>query len=358
MKYLPHTWKKGFNTEGASMLEATKPKTRTATLYLTAWLAYIVFSILAFPVFGITVMLFSITLAVAGAWLYGYGGAVVTTVLTVPYHYLLLSCCFGDRTLLNEAFNPFGISTQLLVAGAVVAFRSAQERIERLNLLLERKVEKRTEELNRLQRYIIQNYETRQSTLCHTLLDDIGKSLSDMLEKSEKLLNRLVAENDPEVFNATRLNELVNNSLHTIQNMEFEDRLIANDETSFVDALSDLIDHLRETTGTHFDFKCHIGHREIKKNVQQQLYCITREAVVNAIRHARANKVDIELHADRDNCQLNIVNDGLPMPTNVEEGLGMKLMRRRAQQLGGYIGWDTTPEGKTSVQCDIPQPFD
>ena len=300
-------------------------------------------------------MLFSIALTMLGAWLYGFPGCLVTTLLSIPYHYLMLRYYSDDPAIWNEAFNLFGISTQLLVSGAIALLRHAKQRFEKLNALLEQKVEERTEELRHLQHYIMQNHETAQVMLSHMLLGDIGDSLSNMLHRCDLLLNKLLWEDNPASAQTVKLKEMIKDTINVVQNLEFVDHFLANNDTGFSDAVLEVTSHFHATAGTKFDVQIQSNSADIPKHIQHQLYRITQEAITNAVRHAQAGRVLVQLESTSQAYELSVINDGLPMPEKIESGLGLKLMQHRTRQLGGQIEWGRTSESNTHLRCIIPK---
>jgi signal transduction histidine kinase len=303
-------------------------------------------------------MLFSIALSMVGAWLYRYPGWLLTTLLTIPYHYILLIYSSDDPTLWKEALNPFGISTQLFISGFIALLTSAKDKLDQVNSLLEKKVTLRTRELNRLRHYIIENHEAAQVIISKMMLEDIGKPLSEMLKESEILTARLRAADMAEATKAARLNQLIQESINLIENLEFIDSYIINDHHDFAYSVQILTDNFLETAGTQFELDLGDTHQHIPQELQYQLYRITYEAVANAVRHAKADRIQISLKHQENTYCLTVVNSGPPMPAQPVMGLGLKLMQHRAQQIGGQINWSTTPEGQTCLQCTVTPPVD
>ena len=330
---------------------------RKSTIYASAWLIYILYTLLGFPLFNITVMVFSIALSIIGAWLYGYSGWLITTVLTVPYHYVMLKHSSDDPAIWSEAFNPFGILTQLLFSGIVALIKSTKDKLDALNTLLEQRVAERTQELNRLRHYIIENHEGVQTLISKTLLKDLGESLSNMQKESEGLVTRLIAEGKSEYIKASRLNSLAKESITLIKNLGFIDHFIAEEQATFNSSVRKLTDNFRETAGTDFELDFGGKYENFPKSLQYQLYRITHEAVTNAIRHAKADLVRIRLELKENSYYLTVVNNGKPMPAQPELGLGIKLMQHHANQVDGSISFDTTPDGRTRFRCIAPQPL-
>ena len=339
------------------MHETNTMRIHKSTLYASAWLIYILFTVLAFPIFSITVFLFSIALSTVGAWLYRYPGWQLTTLLTIPYHYVLLTYSSDDPAIWNEAFNPFGITTQLFISGAIALLKSAKDKLDHLNSLLEQKIEKRTQELNRLRHYIIENHETIQILLSQMLIEDIGTPLSDMLKESEILVTHLIAEGSSESVKAARLNSLIHESINLIKNLEFIDSFVGNEHVQFSCSVRKLADNFQETAGTHFELDLGREHEQMPKPLQYQLYRITHEAVTNAVRHAKADLVQISLRLKDNSYHLTVINSGQSMPEHPTMGLGLKLMQHRALQIDGTISFDATPDGLTRFRFVMPQPL-
>jgi signal transduction histidine kinase len=87
------------------------------------------------------------------------------------------------------------------------------------------------------------------------------------------------------------------------------------------------------------------------------VYRIIQEALQNAVKHARANRVTVEV-ALRDGCFIASVQDngaGSPaLNTEEREGLGLRSMRYRARQAGAEYVFDSREIGGTLIQIRIP----
>ena len=86
------------------------------------------------------------------------------------------------------------------------------------------------------------------------------------------------------------------------------------------------------------------------------LYRIAREAVLNAVKHARCAHIEITLEHEGTDLVLTVTDDGrqaapgaAPVP-----GLGMRIMTYRAGLLGGTLLITRTEEGGLRVTCRVP----
>ena len=99
-------------------------------------------------------------------------------------------------------------------------------------------------------------------------------------------------------------------------------------------------------TGDHFDHHC-------GRHVTMHLYRIAQEATSNAVRHGKAARIAINLAAVYSGLTLAIQDDGVGFdPDGNTEGLGLRLMRYRAELLGGQLQVQSAP-GETTVRCSI-----
>lgn len=83
---------------------------------------------------------------------------------------------------------------------------------------------------------------------------------------------------------------------------------------------------------------------------------ILREAVTNAIRHARAQRIQVRLrwHAELKYFSATIDDDGTGFdPLTARAGRGLHNMRTRADELGALIDWAPAPLGGTRMHLEL-----
>jgi signal transduction histidine kinase len=87
-----------------------------------------------------------------------------------------------------------------------------------------------------------------------------------------------------------------------------------------------------------------------------QLFRIAQEAVRNAVKHARARDILIRLSKTRGAWQLTVKDDGIGFSDGSLEtgGMGLRIMRYRAQMIQGTLAVGKDEGGGTRVTCTIP----
>ncbi len=93
--------------------------------------------------------------------------------------------------------------------------------------------------------------------------------------------------------------------------------------------------------------------------VRTALFRIAQEAIVNALKHAGASSLRVELREAAGGCVLRITDDGMGWdlrgrPESPAGHLGLTAMRERAESLGGWLRIQTRSGAGTTVECFAP----
>jgi signal transduction histidine kinase len=90
------------------------------------------------------------------------------------------------------------------------------------------------------------------------------------------------------------------------------------------------------------------------------LYRIAQEAITNARKHGRANNVEVRVSANSSALSLSIADDGVGFSKTEKDtnGVGLSIMRYRANVVGGELEIEERPTGGTIVSCIVPAECD
>jgi PAS domain S-box-containing protein len=82
-------------------------------------------------------------------------------------------------------------------------------------------------------------------------------------------------------------------------------------------------------------------------------YRIAQEAVNNALKHARANRITICLAVEEDKVRLSVSDDGvgIAVETPGRSGMGLHIMKYRAAMIGGTLAIQPGKAGGTIISC-------
>src|SRR5262249_8801975 len=123
------------------------------------------------------------------------------------------------------------------------------------------------------------------------------------------------------------------------------------------DALEGLAMHASELYGVPTVFTHRLpGSRSLNAELANHLYRIAQEAVRNAVRHGQARSIRLHLSAARAKVKLSITDDGIGMPGDALDavGMGLKIMCYRARMLGGDVSFEPVEPSGTRVVCECP----
>jgi len=82
-------------------------------------------------------------------------------------------------------------------------------------------------------------------------------------------------------------------------------------------------------------------------------YRIVQEALENVSKHAQARTCSIRF-ANHNGLEIEITDDGIGLPPNITPGVGLRSMRERAEELGGYCSIERGVHGGTRVLACLP----
>jgi two-component system, chemotaxis family, CheB/CheR fusion protein len=120
-------------------------------------------------------------------------------------------------------------------------------------------------------------------------------------------------------------------------------------------ALRDLAAQACENSGIKCHFKCARGVRVPDDTAALHLYRVAQEAVANAVKHSGAKNVLINLDRNPDHICVSVQDDGKGFTMRKRgKGLGLHMMRYRANALGGELKIERRRTGGTDITCVIP----
>jgi signal transduction histidine kinase len=122
------------------------------------------------------------------------------------------------------------------------------------------------------------------------------------------------------------------------------------------EALKSFTQDVGGTSGVNFDIK--VADLPLPPPIALLMYHISREAVMNALKHSSAATITITLEPHDDVVELRIIDDGIGFDANgpgPEGHFGLTMMRDRAQVAGGTFKIESDPGEGTTVTATFAQ---
>jgi signal transduction histidine kinase len=141
-----------------------------------------------------------------------------------------------------------------------------------------------------------------------------------------------------------------------LRNLSHELRPTVLDNLGLVPALEFLAEKVAKRTGLNV-FVTGDASTRLPAAVETTLYRIVQEALNNAVKHAHASSVRIELQRTPSKVACSVCDDGRGFDAHRQQGaqgLGLVGIRERLNALGGSLRLTTEPRQGTTIQAEIP----
>jgi signal transduction histidine kinase len=114
-----------------------------------------------------------------------------------------------------------------------------------------------------------------------------------------------------------------------------------------------LAERLSKQWSVACSFESEPGTTMIPTRLHLDAQQLIREAVANAVRHARAKKVEVRLSAEADELKLEFINDGAAYPKSADGGRMPRSLRERVEEAGGALDL-SRGMGVTRISIALP----
>lgn len=209
------------------------------------------------------------------------------------------------------------------------------------------------QEGTRALRHLNQFLESELKRIAHALHDEAGQLLASVhiavvdiasdlpppirlrFEKVERLLTQIEVE---------------------LRNMSHDLRPTVLDNLGLLPALEFLAERVAKRNGLNVSVSGGAGER-LPTTVETALYRIVQEALNNAVKHAKASTIKIELQRTPLKVACSVRDNGLGFDVHRQsggQGLGLLGIRERLNVLGGSLHLTAEPRHGTTLVAEIP----
>lgn len=194
---------------------------------------------------------------------------------------------------------------------------------------------------------------TRIAREIHDTLAQGFAGISVQLELVARLLTKAPDAAKPHLDQAR---QLVRSSLDEARRSVWDLRSQALESGDLPSALSEAAKRL--VSGTAVQVQVQVGgtYRQLSRTIEDNLLRIGQEAITNAIKHARAGHLRVELNYVADSVKLRVQDDGCGFDQNHRPNghFGLVGMHERVAQLGGRLTINSRPSEGTEIVVDVP----
>jgi PAS domain S-box-containing protein len=266
--------------------------------------------------------------------------------------------CAHGRVQVDELGKPkrlTGISLDITARkeAELLAQRQRNE-LERISQQKTAFLERELAERARLEREVVGRGAREQRQIAYNLHDGVGQQLVGIALSAKLLEEQLRADRPAEAEKAAAIVRLANEAARQTR---LTARILegADGVGDLKTALESLATNISENYRVRSTVKADGAPLPVSAPVAAQLYRIAQEAVRNAVEHGAAREVLIQLTFGHQNVLLTVQDDGEGFDAKTTgHGMGLRIMRYRAQSIGGSCEVHTGASKGTTVYCRVP----
>ena len=209
-----------------------------------------------------------------------------------------------------------------------------------------------------LEQQLLEISEREQRRIAQDLHDDLGQILTGTIHLSTSLQKRLAAKSLPEAAEQARILSLLDNALSQTRSLAQGLHPVSTEPNGLMAALEELANRTAKLFKCACHFDCPVPVMMTDNVAATHLYRIAQEAVTNAIKHGKPERIEIGLAQIDGRIKVCVEDDGCGFPEKLSKkaGIGLRIMRYRAGMIGGSLETGNRPSGGASVVCSIEAP--
>ncbi|WP_058306677.1 sensor histidine kinase [Gracilibacillus massiliensis] len=203
---------------------------------------------------------------------------------------------------------------------------------------------------------IIEAQEEERRRLSREMHDGPAQMLANIMLRSE-IIDRTYKKGD--IDNAVQemrgVRKLVRDSLHEVRRIIYDLRPMALDDLGLVPTIKKYISTLEDQhSNIHFTYKS--SDERLDSQYEVALFRLIQESIQNAIKHAEASEIKVNLDITCDRIIVGITDNGkgFEQSQKKEKSFGIIGMQERIEMLGGDIRINSKVGEGTQVFFKIP----
>lgn len=222
----------------------------------------------------------------------------------------------------------------------------------------EEELEEANHQLRFLSRRLFHLQEEERRHLARELHDEIGQ----LLTGAKINLDAAIKESDG--ARSKRIDEtaaILEKLLGQVRQISLDLRPSTLDDLGLVPALRSLLDQQGRRASVAVHFSAKNVPENLDPEIQTTCFRIGQEAITNAVRHANATRIDVDLSCENGNLRLQVRDNGRGFDADSVQaqavGLGLVGIKERAVLVDARAKIISSPNNGTTVEVSLPLTF-
>ncbi len=206
-----------------------------------------------------------------------------------------------------------------------------------------------------IEKEVVQSSHRAQSRIGQDIHDGLGQHLTGITFLSRALENKLASKGLAESADAAEISKLVIEALAQTRNLARGLVPVEIESSKLCQSFRELAVAAEHNYHITCSVECDSNLVVNNRHASTHLFRLAQEAIINAVKHGKAQRVSILLGSLGERAVLRIIDDGVGLPPENarRNGLGMRIMTYRAQKVGGVLEISPGHHGGTVVSCSF-----
>jgi PAS domain S-box-containing protein len=262
-------------------------------------------------------------------------------VNSLPENLVLISKHDAQKFVGEGSMSPV-IDNKGNLIGLVLIFKDVTQKMEHEKLLKNFEKERLTA--------LLEGQEKERSRIAKDLHDGLGQMLTAIK------MNIKISFNDDDC--ADNLYKLIDEAI--VESVRISENLLPSKLKDFdlATCINSLCNQMKKSTNIDIAFESSGVPRNIEHNQKINFYRIAQEAINNAIKHASANMITVQLFEEDGNIRLSIEDDGTGISSLQDVSFhgqnGLVNMRERTEIMSGKLSIESDRDRGTLIIAEAP----
>ena len=204
---------------------------------------------------------------------------------------------------------------------------------------------------------LVNAQETERQRLSRQIHDGPAQALSNFILQTEIAMRLMDVDASQAREELNNLKASAMGTFQKVRNFIFELRPMMLDDLGLVPTVRRYVDAFKEQTGLDINVTVTGSERRLEPYVEVMLFRAIQELLGNAARHSQASLVRILIDMGQERVRVSVDDNGKGFDPDVlqqNNSLGLRLIRERAEMLGGNFEVDTNLGKGTRVSFGVP----
>jgi signal transduction histidine kinase len=230
---------------------------------------------------------------------------------------------------------------------------------------METALRKSENECRLLSRQVIEAQESERKRVAREIHDGIGQSLAAIKYRVESNVLAAQGSAGAKVKETQTIVQMIRETMEEARRIHENLRPSYLDVMGILDTISDFCEKFQTTYASmKIDMVASVSEEEIPEPIKAPMFRIFQEAMNNAAKHSKADRVQVRIRRVENRIELAVNDNGIGLRARGDEegngrgrGMGLFSMEERANLSGGVFEVTSSPDKGTSLRVNWPLDF-